>query len=102
MADWAEKAVREILGRSDYAVTNIAPINDADLIQSLATALREARVAALEEADNRIGEFAKACVGNTLPDGARNPYLYEQGIGAERCQHIIRSLKTTPAEEPTK
>jgi hypothetical protein len=101
MADWAEKAVREILGRSDYAVTNIAPINDADLIQSLATALREARVAALEEGKIEGMTILRAAViaGSAAWTGSR-------ADAAAQIVHAIdgylNPLKTTPAEEPTK
>lgn len=62
-----------------------------ELHRQLAESERKGREAGLREAAEICTAIAKRSVGNTQADGSRNVYLYEQGIGAERCESVIRA-----------
>lgn len=53
---------------------------------------RQALIAERERHAKIADEFARAAIGNSKPDGTRDPALYEQGIGAERVAALIRGI----------
>lgn len=63
------------------------------LIPYVAAFGRRCREDGLEEAAVACDSFAVEAVGNVRLSGTRDPFLYEQGIGAERCASAIRALK---------
>lgn len=63
------------------------------LVEEVARAQREVDLAIAEN-------IAKALVGNTKPDGTRDEWVYEQGVGAEIVWQNLRIAPLVTEDKP--